>query len=43
MTRAGEYVARPDSGESQDVDVEYNMGLDWMIAGIERLDGAAAE
>ncbi|MGC0141448.1 TetR/AcrR family transcriptional regulator [Pseudactinotalea sp. Z1732] len=43
MTRAGEYVARPDSGESQDVDVEYSMGLDWMIAGIERLDAAASE
>lgn len=42
LVRAGEYVGSVESGESQNVDVEFQMGLDWMIAGIERLEAEAA-
>lgn len=46
LVRAGEYVASVDSSEAgaeaANVEVEYTMGLDWMIAGVERLDAAAA-
>lgn len=42
MMRAGEYVGAADFGSSANVDVEFALGLDWIIAGIERLDSAAA-
>lgn len=42
LIQAGEYVGSADFGSSADVEVELALGLDWIIAGIERLDTAAA-
>lgn len=39
--RAGDYIAGGNSGTAPEVDLELAMGLEWIIAGIERLDAAA--